>query len=105
MSVGGEPTSPPRIGEGTVAASGERRAHSPRLMTAPPTIQCDYTRTTVVQPHELTGDDIGALEPDEVGFVAHCTCGEKSRIRYSPIAAQSEIAEHILGVVYGAPVR
>lgn len=57
---------------------------------------CAYSHVDVITPADLTGDDLGALEPGEVGFIAHCGCGWTTEIRYSQIAAQSAVCKHVV---------
>lgn len=58
---------------------------------------CAYSHVDVLTADDLTGDDIGALEAGEEGFIGHCHCGVTTEIRYSFIAAASAIAAHVIG--------
>lgn len=66
-------------------------------MNAELAVLCAFSHVDSITARELEGDDIGALDQDETGWIGYCRCGHRSRIRYSPVAAQSEVAEHILG--------
>lgn len=57
---------------------------------------CAYSHVDVITPDDLTGDDVGALDPGELGFIAHCHCGWTTEIRYSQIAAQSAVCKHVV---------
>lgn len=58
--------------------------------------ECAFGWVSPVTLDELPADDQGALEPHEVGYVGHCRCGWKSRVRYSRVSAKNAVAGHIL---------
>lgn len=58
--------------------------------------KCEYSHVEVVTAADLEGDDVGALDDTEVGFIAHCHCGHRTQVRYSMIAAQSAVCAHVI---------
>lgn len=58
---------------------------------------CAYSHVDIIHADDLTGDDIGALEADETGFIGHCHCGWTTEIRYAFVAAASAVCVHVIG--------